>query len=163
MKGPVTRPVELIIADQKLKSAIWIRVVQGTTIVLGIAFYPCCPTILRVAWHATHSANISCAGACVPIAKEWFVFHAGHSLVIVGAEAVLKSNMFNIGYAHVGQSRLIVPFEKVKESLAHKENSEVFSHGGLEFACTDWDTPPKGLINSCLVQNNVELNFTGSD
>ena len=131
---------------------------SGTT-----TFYPFGPKLLRIAWHAAHQANISYAGVCVPIPGEWFVYHSHSKLIIIKAEAVFARNMFDIGYAYIDPPKVIVPFEKYKESLRHRENSEVFSNGGLEFACTDWDEPPTGFVNSCVVQDKVEINFAGSD
>ena len=130
---------------------------------LGIAFYPFGPKLVRLAWHATHQANISYAGARVPIPREWFVYHSRDKLIVVRAEAIFARNMFDIGYAYLNPPDLIVLFETYKESLRRRKNSKVFSHGGLEFACTDWDEPPTGFVNSCLVQDKFDINFAGQD
>lgn len=151
-EGPMTRGVAVL---------GWARVVQATIIVLGVACYPFGPRVLRLAWHATHRANVSYAGVCVPIPGEWFVYHSHSKLIIIKAEAVLARNMLDIGYVYIDAPVVIVPFEKYKETLRRRENSEVFSHGGLEFACTDWDEPPSGFVNSCLVQDKMDINFAG--
>ena len=127
----------------------------------AIAFYPFGPRLVRLVWQATHDRNVSYGGACIPVPSQWFAYRTRNGPILVRAEAVFARNMFDLGYAQFSTTDGAVPFDKYKEALKSKANSEVLSRDGVEVACSDWYESPGRLVNSCLVKDKMNIAFAG--
>lgn len=137
------------------------RVTEITIIVLAITFYPFGPGIARLVWRTTHDRTVTYEGACITVPSQWFAYRTRTGPVLVRAEAVFARNMFDLGYAQVSATDGAVPFDKYKEALKAKANSEIFSQDGVKVACSDWYESPDRFVNSCVVKDKINVTFAG--
>ena len=137
------------------------RVAEIAIILLTITFYPFGPRLVRLVWRATHDKSISYAGACIPVQSQWFTYQTHAGPILVRVESVFARNMFDLGYAQVSAADEAISFDKYREGIKTKANSEVFSHDGVEVVCSDWYESSERFVNSCFVRGKMNITFSG--